>query len=157
LLLDLGQNLVAMHSSTRPVTTLGKRDSGMSGPAGAPLSTIPIRGDSMWPTLRDGDEAVVVQGPRTFRPGEVVVARTEGAIVVHRVLKVAERSITLKGDNCGRSDSPVPLSAVLGRVETVIRGGKAVPAEAWDVGPTTRGWFRARLRRTLRWLWRGRA
>ena len=72
---------------------------GASDPAA--LSIIEVRGDSMVPTLGDGDEILVDRGDAGGRLRDgVYVLRMEGALMVKRLaLNPAARRITVASDN----------------------------------------------------------
>ncbi len=88
-----------------------------------PLGWAVVRGDSMLPTLADGDRLLVRYGGRV-RPGAVVVARfADGTVAVKRVAdrRTARNGATawwLLGDNPAGVDSrhrgPVAERDVLG-------------------------------------------
>ncbi|MFY2561895.1 S24/S26 family peptidase [Corallococcus terminator] len=116
---------------------------------------IPVRGDSMWPSLRAGDFAGVEPLSGEARPGEVVLARFDDALVLHRVRVTGSGVLSLRGDNAPAEDPPIPASRILGRVTCVRRGAVELGAE-WDVGPSRLGRVRAVVRgRVARWLGRG--
>ena len=119
------------------------------------LRWIPVAGDSMWPSLRAGDVALV-EAPR---PGEVVLARFESSLVLHRVRWCDGSFCALRGDNGGMEDPPLPLVRILGRARRVRRGGALLEMDRWDVGPRRLGRWRATLKRQVaEWLGRtGRA
>ncbi|MEO6193418.1 MAG: S24/S26 family peptidase [Thermoanaerobaculia bacterium] len=82
-----------------------------------------VRGDCMAPLFADGGR-VRVAGARFYAPGDVVVFRaTDGRLVAHRLLGYRYRpragglALVTRGDSCPVHDAPVPLAAVLGRVE----------------------------------------
>lgn len=108
-----------------------------SGGADGRLRWIPVRGASMWPALRSGDEAgfVLASGPPA--PGEVVIARTRAGLVIHRVVRVAGSEAILKGDARWTADRPVPVAAVVGVVTRVRRGARSLERSRWD-GPVAR-------------------
>jgi hypothetical protein len=83
------------------------------------------------------------------QPGEVVVARLLGTLVVHRVRGYDARGCVLRGDNSDGEDPLLPLSRVLGRVRRVRRGGAVLEAERWDVGPRRVGRWRVVVKRRL--------
>jgi phage repressor protein C with HTH and peptisase S24 domain len=65
------------------------------------LSMIRVEGDSMFPTLSDGDEILVDRGdgPDRLRDG-IYVLRMEGALIVKRLaLNPAARRVAVKSDN----------------------------------------------------------
>ncbi len=122
--------------------------------AGARLDWIPVRGDSMWPTLLTGDEAETLRLTSAPAPGEVVVARIAGQLVIHRVRAVRDGWLELKGDNCQDADPPVPLAEVVGKIHRVRRAGRLLAPSEWDRGPTLLGRVRLKLRRRVGGLWR---
>jgi signal peptidase I len=115
------------------------------------LGWIPIRGDSMWPSLKTGDEAHIVPLEREPTVGKVVLARISGVLVLHRVEGRQGAALVLRGDNCVLADAPVPLEQVLGTVGQVRRGGQLT--EGWDVGRTWLGRARLVLKRVMVRRW----
>lgn len=91
-----------------------------------------LRGGSMTPFIRDGDEVEIAAcPPDPPRPGQVLLYRSgdgTGAPVVHRLVRVlARRSggrLVFKGDANPWLDPPVMLSQVQGRVVARWRGGR---------------------------------
>ena len=82
-----------------------------------------ISGDSMAPSIRDGDTVVIEHGDGRPRIGDVVVVRREGAIVVHRLIHRDvqgghERFLT-RGDRCRGIDPPVRRDQIVGKVVEV--------------------------------------
>jgi hypothetical protein len=82
-----------------------------------------VRGDCMAPGVADG-ERVRVAARRFYAPGDVVVFRAaDGRLVAHRLLgyrlHAGALALVTRGDACPVHDAPVPLAAVLGRVEAV--------------------------------------
>jgi hypothetical protein len=87
------------------------------------------RGNSMRPFLRDGDEIrIVPPSPGLPRPGEIVLVRTDCGASLHRVIRVNERTATIrtKGDGLSEADQPVARTAVIGLAEAVRRHGQWV-------------------------------
>jgi phage repressor protein C with HTH and peptisase S24 domain len=62
------------------------------------LSAIAVRGDSMEPTLRDGDEILVDQTPQAWRDG-IHVVRLDGALVVKHLDTSRPGHLRLLSDN----------------------------------------------------------
>lgn len=81
------------------------------------LSAIAVRGDSMEPTLREGDEILVDRTPRPLRDG-IHVVRLDGALLVKRLDTSRAGRLVLLSDN--PSYRPVECRAdeveVIGRV-----------------------------------------
>jgi hypothetical protein len=96
---------------------------------GAPdqLSIIRVAGDSMAPTLIDGDDILVDRGdgPARLRDG-IYVLRIDGALVVKRcAVNPATRTLSIRGDNPAWpawGDCDPALVDIVGRV--VWKGGK---------------------------------
>lgn len=78
-----------------------------------------VRGDSMAPTLGDGDQVRIVSAdPSALQPGNVVAyISTHGCLIMHRVVNVDNETIVTKGDNREKADPAIPLARVLGKVE----------------------------------------
>lgn len=83
----------------------------------AMLSAIAVAGDSMEPTLRDGDEILVDRTPRPLRDG-IHVVRLDDSLLVKRVDTGRPGTIALRSDN--KAYEPIELSPgevqVIGRV-----------------------------------------
>lgn len=112
----------------------------------------------MWPSLRAGDLAGVEPLERPPRPGEVVLARFDHALVLHRVRRCDAGVLSLRGDNSPAEDPPLPPSRVLGLVRRVRRSG-VVLEEGWDRGPSRLGRWRVAVKWRLAALlgWGGRS
>ncbi len=91
------------------------------------------RGRSMRPMIRDGEELRIRDlGNRVPRSGDVVLARTAGGAVIHRVVAIdrAACRVRLKGDGERYPDALLPMSAIIGRADAVRRKGRWVSLEA---------------------------
>ena len=62
------------------------------------LSVIQVTGDSMAPTLHDGDDILVDRGDQRLRDG-IFVLRLDGALNVKRLAVEPARKITVRSDN----------------------------------------------------------
>ena len=93
-----------------------------NGLSAAMLSAIEVEGDSMDPTLRDGDEILVDRTPRALRSG-IHVLRLDDVLLVKRIERAGER-VRLISDN--RAYPEIERAAdeveILGRV--VWKGGR---------------------------------
>ena len=85
-----------------------------------------VRGDSMTPTLLDGDVVRVVPVAGVRRGQVLAFEDAHGKVVTHRAVRVDERAVTCRGDNRDRCDAAVPRAAVIGRVVEVVGGAPLV-------------------------------
>jgi signal peptidase I len=100
-----------------------------------------VAGGSMHPTLRDGDVVLIEPLGRCQR-GDVVVAKLDGRIVMHRVVSVDADRVQLRGDNRVECDPPIALADVIGRVTRVERDGREASVPRAAVMVTLRRWAR---------------
>lgn len=79
------------------------------------------RGSSMAGAIRDGDTVrLVPAGP--VEPGDVVMAALpDDRLVIHRVERVADGRVQLRGDACRKADPAIPLSSVIAAVDGAPR------------------------------------
>lgn len=89
---------------------------------------IPVTGQSMWPTLREGDRVWVALGWEGVGRGDLIVYRRGEGLVVHRVVAVQPKSegglFITQGDNRRHRDAPVAPSQVIGLVTAFERRGR---------------------------------
>src|SRR6266851_5936415 len=89
-------------------------------------------GNSMYPTIRDGEPITVAAVPaEQVVRGDVLLCRHGHRLLAHRVVGVTthgtERFFELRGDAKVSCDSPVAAGAVVGRVVGVRRNGRVIP------------------------------
>lgn len=92
------------------------------------LSIIRVQGDSMMPTLSDGDEILVDRGDggERLRDG-IYVLRIEGALVVKRLaLNPASRTVSIRSDNPAYPGWPDCDLAALDLVGRVVWAGRRI-------------------------------
>lgn len=89
----------------------------------AVLTVIAVEGDSMEPTLHDGDEILVDRTPRPLRAG-IHVVRIDGVLLVKRLEPAAAGHVRVISDNAayGRREHALADVEVVGRV--VWKGGR---------------------------------
>lgn len=89
----------------------------------AHLSVIEVAGDSMEPTLRDGDEILVDRTVRGWRDG-IYVVRIDDVLLVKRLAQSAAGTIRVISDNSAYASVERPCEdvAIVGRV--VWKGGR---------------------------------
>ena len=79
-------------------------------------------GRSMRPLLREGRDSVLLVKPEGLAVGDIALVRTEdGHFILHRVIALTEKSITLAGDALLTTEGPMPRTCVLARVSLVYR------------------------------------
>jgi transcriptional regulator with XRE-family HTH domain len=116
-----------LHASAGPGATVGEEDAIGSfrfsqrwlrdqGLQPSRLSAIAVRGDSMEPTLRDGDEILVDDTPRAWRDG-IHVVRLDGTLVVKRLETSRPGRVILLSDNTAYR----PIECAPGDVEVIGR------------------------------------
>ncbi len=86
------------------------------------------RGDSMHPTIRDGEAVYVERCTAPPLVGDVVLARAERGLTAHRIVRLQKcrgaAQIVTRGDNCFRNDPPFTRGELVGRVVSVERNGR---------------------------------
>ena len=92
------------------------------------LSIIAVRGDSMEPTLSEGDEILVDRGDagERLRDG-IYVLRADDALVVKRIaINPANRMLTIRSDNPGYRDWPDCRPGDIEVIGRVVWAGRRV-------------------------------
>jgi signal peptidase I len=89
-------------------------------------------GDSMYPTIRDGETiTVAAASPDAIVRGDVLLFRHGTRVLAHRVVRTTscgnERFFVLRGDAKASCDPPVGASALVGKVVSVAREGRLIP------------------------------
>lgn len=113
-------------------------------------------GGSMHPTIREGEAITVAPvQPAEIRRGEVILYRVGRGVIAHRVARVAHRPdgtlvFVPRGDASQSRDDPVEGTAILGRVVTVERNGRALDPAA--LRARMLAGVRRATSRLLRWL-----
>jgi len=87
-----------------------------------------VKGNSMYPVLRDNDLVVVREtAPELLRKGNILVYHQEekGEYLVHRLVKKGEGDILyLRGDGYNLSLELTTIGAIMGKAIGFIRDGK---------------------------------
>ena len=128
--LDIGASAGggSLNDSENPISTLAFQSNWVRTIAsGRPeaLSVIRVEGDSMLPTLADGDQIVVDTDDRERLRDGIYVLRTDDALLVKRLsVNPATRRLSIKSDNIAYpswDDCDPATVAVIGRVVWVGR------------------------------------
>jgi hypothetical protein len=95
-----------------------------------------IRGESMLPTLWPGDVVEIEScSLEDVRPGEIVLARRDDRLVLHRlVAPCTPNGFLLRGDSVPGPDPLFPSEALLGRLVRSADEGRGVSAPALRPG-----------------------
>ncbi|MBN1660647.1 MAG: S24/S26 family peptidase [Anaerolineae bacterium] len=101
--------------------------------AGAGVSLrFQVRGESMWPFIRDGDIVEVVPASAAqLSVGDVVLCRSGTRLLVHRVIRCTHdesqvlRFVT-RGDSLRYAEPPHDESLLVGRVAALQRGRRRI-------------------------------
>jgi signal peptidase I len=113
-------------------------------------------GGSMHPTIREGEAITVARvQPAEIQRGDVILYRVGRGVIAHRVTRAARNPggalvFTPRGDASQGRDRPVEELAILGRVVSVERNGRALDPTALRARALAVAW--AAAARLLRWL-----
>jgi signal peptidase I len=85
-------------------------------------------GISMMPAIWPGDILTIRQcGMADLQLGQIVLYRRGKELVAHRVTRIHDNLLTTRGDSICHEDSPVPESAIVGQVVSIVHRGRSVP------------------------------
>ena len=92
-----------------------------------------VHGESMLPTLWPGDVVEIARCPvEDVRPGEIVLARRDGRLFLHRLVALCTpNGFLLRGDSMPGPDPQFPSEALLGRLVRRADEGQAAFGPAW--------------------------
>jgi len=115
---------------------------------------LPATGYSMFPTLRPGDRVFVkpIDKGEYPKPGSVVVYDNNGALVMHRLIKIiagndGEPIFITRGDSVIEKDKPWPVQKLAGKVLTYKRDEKEHSIRSYIPGV-----WRYKYNQRLLWL-----
>ena len=99
------------------------------------LKLYKITSDSMYPLLQGGDFflAAKIKSAKDLSIGQCLIydaGRTNP--VCHRLIKIKEKNLYLKGDCSLALDSPISCEEVLGRVVAVQKQGKLISLDTFS-------------------------
>lgn len=93
-------------------------------------------GDSMYPTICDGDLITVEQKkPSDVCVGDIILYHHENGVVAHRVINIqapqssvpsTQHLFLLRGDAAIKDDAPVGSAQILGKVVAIERNGRRI-------------------------------
>ena len=110
-----------------------------------------VSGGSMLPCLWPGDRVTVSRCQVSdLRPGEIVVYRQDGRLIIHRVVSVSEGEVIARGDAVSGNDAPVAASEVVGKVTGATREGKPLNLRLLPLRMmVARGLFRSEMAKRI--------
>lgn len=91
-------------------------------------------GTSMRPLLRENETQVVIAPlRRRAKKGDILLYESRNdSLILHRVIAVAEKTVTLRGDNELLSET-IPHERIVGLATEVFRHGRRYPAESREM------------------------
>lgn len=92
--------------------------------------SIPVKGSSMSPFLRDGLDTVYFKAPdRALKIGDIVFfQRRNGQYILHRICKIEGDCFYVIGDAQNEPEGPIAREQIFGVVTKVARNGKFITA-----------------------------
>jgi signal peptidase I len=86
-------------------------------------------GHSMFPTIL-ANETIRVEpiDPSTVRSGDIILYRTNGRLIAHRVIRIKIEALhfIMRGDAATVCDEPVTSDQILGKVVSIERNGRSI-------------------------------
>lgn len=95
--------------------------------------TIPVKGSSMLPFIREGEDKVILEGIEDCTPdgkerikvnaGDIVLFRHEGKHLMHRVISIGTDHIVLQGDGVIDTEERCLRDDICGKAVRILKGG----------------------------------
>ncbi len=79
-----------------------------------------IKGGSMLPLIKPGNDLLVNCQTKHYQVGQIVIYYQKSKFVAHRIIKVRKNQFLLKGDNRFLSDGWFDVKIIVGRVERIF-------------------------------------
>lgn len=88
--------------------------------------TIPVKGVSMLPFIRGERDLVELTAPDRDRlqRDDIVLFRTHGRWIMHRILRVKDGVVTIQGDGVWRGKEVVSVNQIHGKAVSILRKGE---------------------------------
>ena len=93
-----------------------------------------LKGNSMFPLLRNGKDEVILEKcfPENLKPMDVILFRYRGAHVLHRIIKRKGNDLLIQGDGSIVAMEHCTINDVVGKVTSICRSsGKTILIESW--------------------------
>ena len=99
-------------------------------------------GNSMLPFITGGRDTVFLKSAGKLELGQIVLARlSEGNYVLHRIIKISEEEIILRGDGNLCATEECTTSDIVGIVWRITRNGKTINPDSRSERCRSRLWM----------------
>lgn len=95
-----------------------------------------VKGQSMWPFFHHNQTIVTVAQPTHVKQYDVVLFEYQGQVLLHRIIKIQNETITLRGDSTFRKEV-VNISSIFGKViqhqnqTTILTNDRSYRFKVW--------------------------
>jgi len=94
-----------------------------------------LRGDSMYPLLRNGLDEVILYTCKNkeLKPMDIVLFRYKGKYLLHRIIKIDGNRLSMQGDGSIVAKEECLYSDVIGKVKAIVRpSGRIISLNSWQ-------------------------
>ena len=98
------------------------------------FAVVPTKGTSMWPLLIEGKCRVkITAAERKMLKKEDIVLyrRTDGTLVLHRIMKIEEDGFRVCGDHQWKLDEKVQEEQILAMAQGFFKNGNYIDEKTW--------------------------
>ena len=98
------------------------------------FAVVPTNGTSMWPLLTEGKCRVKITAAegKMLKKGDIVLyRRTDGTLVLHRIMKVEEDGFRVCGDHQWKLDEKVQEEQILAVAQGFFINGNYIDEKTW--------------------------
>ena len=98
------------------------------------FAVVPTKGTSMWPLLTEGKCRVKITAAegKMLKKGDIVLyRRTDGTMVLHRIMKVEEDGFRVYGDHQWKLDEKVQEEQILAIAQGFFKNGNYIDEKTW--------------------------
>ena len=102
-----------------------------------------LKGNSMFPLLRNGKDVVVLEkcSFESLKPMDVVLFRYRGKHVLHRIIRREGECLLIQGDGSIVAKEECKVDDVVGKVVQICRSsGKVLSVDSWQWTIPSRMW-----------------
>ena len=102
-----------------------------------------LKGNSMFPLLRNGKDVVVLEkcSFESLKPMDVILFRYRGKHVLHRIIRREGERLLIQGDGSIVAKEECTVDDVVGKVVQICRpSGKEIPVGSWQWTIPSRVW-----------------